>query len=76
MATETEKRIAETARRCRKYATSLPWSPEIEKRVAEEKREEKRKKEGLRTLERKKTEDAAQHTNRRLLNDSDQDGDA
>jgi hypothetical protein len=31
-----EKRIAETARRCRKYATSLPYSPEIEKKVAEE----------------------------------------
>lgn len=31
-----EAQIAETARRCRKYATSLPYSPEIEKRVAEE----------------------------------------
>lgn len=28
---ETEARIAETARRCRKYKTSLPYSPEVEK---------------------------------------------
>lgn len=27
---ETERRIEETARRARKYATSLPYSPEVE----------------------------------------------
>lgn len=34
--TDDAARIAETSRRCRKYATSLPWSPEIEEKVRQD----------------------------------------